>query len=662
MPHIKRLNMHLSNQIAAGEVVERPSSIVKELVENALDAGATDIAVHLEQGGCKTIVIQDDGTGMAKEDLPLALERHATSKITRVDDLQAIATLGFRGEALASIASVAQLILKSRFHEADQAWKTDNTMDARIVPDSLTQGTQIEVSDLFYNIPARKRFLKTDKTEFNHCLDVIKRLSLSHMDVSFRLTHNAKRVLNLPAIKTTEESTENGSNQFTSSTERIGSILGGDFIKHQILVEQTFQSFRLYGWISQPTFSRAQADQQFFFVNQRLVQDRLINHAVKQAYADVLYQNRQPVFVLYLGMPHDMVDVNVHPRKAEVRFRQNQLIHDFIRKSIKACLLAQRPGDLHGTSIDFQTTNQATKQVVQPDQLPDQPADKPEQFSQFSQQFLRQFPQRQSYSKQSQSAKISDYRSALSDIKPQTSVQEARAVYNQANQNPISQKHKLEPLKTEAQQTLNISTSDSETTDQSPYPLGFALAQIHGIYLLAENQQGIILVDVHAAHERITYEKLKQDYYQKQKIPSQQLLIPINISLTSQEAEQIKDKQTVLNALGIGFDCVTDKHLIIRAMPQILATSNMERLIKDIAADLISYPDSERIERAINAVLSTMACHHAVRANRRLTLEEMNQLLRQMETTQLSSQCNHGRPTWQQISLKELDKLFLRGR
>ena len=656
MPHIKRLTMHLSNQIAAGEVVERPSSIVKELVENALDAGATDIAVHLEQGGCKAIVIQDNGTGIAKEDLPLALERHATSKITRVDDLQAIATLGFRGEALASIASVARLVLKSRFHQADQAWKTDNSMDARVLPDSLTQGTQIEVSDLFYNIPARKRFLKTDKTEFNHCLEVIKRLSLSHMNVGFRLTHNGKKVLNLPAVKTSEESTENQSNQFKSSTERIGSILGGDFIKHQILVEQTFQSLRFCGWISQPVFSRAQADQQFFFVNKRLVQDKLINHAVKQAYADVLYQNRQPVFVLYLSMPHDMVDVNVHPRKAEVRFRQNQLIHDFIRKSIKACLLAQRPGNLHGssTSIDLQIR----KQGVQPDQ----PAEK------FSQQLPQQFPQRQSYGKPSESTGMESYRSALSDVKPQTSVQEARAVYN-----PTNQKHNLQPVETEAQQTLNISTlaSDSKTTEadqptqtshQSAYPLGFALAQIHGIYLLAENQQGIILVDVHAAHERITYEKLKQDYYQKQKIPSQQLLIPINISLTSQEADQIKDKQDMINALGIVFDCVTDKHLIIRAMPQILATSNMERLIKDIAADLISYPDSERLEQAINAVLSTMACHHAVRANRRLTLEEMNQLLRQIETTQLSSQCNHGRPTWQQISLKELDKLFLRGR
>ena len=681
---IRQLNIHLSNQIAAGEVVERPASIIKELVENALDAQAKSITIHLEQGGCKRMIVQDDGTGIPKEDLRLALERHATSKISSVDDLQSITTLGFRGEALASIASVASLCLKSRFHQANQAWCICNTPQAKILPDTLSTGTQVNINDLFYNIPARKRFLKTEKTELHHCLEIIKRLALSYPHVRFVCTHQGKNLFTFPAA---QDSMPAAISKDHGLQERIRFIFGEDFLQQHMPLLQASESMQLelYGWISQPTHSRAQADQQFFFVNQRLVQDRLISHAVKQAYADVLYQNRQPVFALYLRLPHDQVDVNVHPRKAEVRFRHTQSIHEFIRKSIKLCLAAYRPklsdplnqnphyavspkpGTASRLSATFSSIKVAPFHTASTDSTAsdtiDKAADNTPMDTQSNEPLLT-----------ASAKKPTGYFLPLDHDHANHKTEERTALYHtsesadippslQQNFQEQATKHGYTPHIDRESSAATALVSDACTADMhTEYPLGFAVAQLHGIYLLAENQQGLILVDIHAAHERITYEKLKQDYYQQQKIRAQELLIPINISLNQQEIALICDHLPLIKKLGLDIDKISNKHLIVRAVPHIFSSNHIEQLVQDIAADLSSHDHSERIAINVNTILSAMACHHAVRANRKLTLEEMNQLLRQIETTQLSGQCNHGRPTWKQISLSALDQMFLRGR
>lgn len=649
---IHRLDPLLANQIAAGEVVERPAAVVKELVENSLDAGATEIEISIEQGGLGLIKIRDNGSGISKEDLPLALHRHATSKISTVEDLENVLSLGFRGEALASISAVSRLTLTSAIAGEPSAWqiKSEGQVDnLEIIPAAHPIGTTIEVRDLFFNTPARRKFLRSDKTEFSHIETVVKRILLSRFDIAISLTHNQKSVVQ-SKIATTIQQQE----------ARVASICGDDFIQHALAIDSEAAGLRLWGWIGLPTLSRTQTDKQFFYVNGRVVRDKLLTHALRQAYDDVLMHGRHPVAVLFLELDPFGVDVNVHPTKHEVRFRESRLVHDFIRRSIQRVLAENSPqqqmarmgaterSDLLNTvpilnTSDFSIPQQGILSLSSNKIEPEK-----------NDTVYGANLAKASYSGAQSSEMSAYYERASAATKPQL-VEEQMAAYTTMH----AAADELTDQFT-AQHSINSETVEQSDSSEIP-PLGFALAQLKGIYILAENQHGLVIVDMHAAHERINYEKLKSQYATG-KIIAQTLLIPVTVSVTSQEADCAEEFSDIFSRLGLTVERHGESSLVVRHVPTLLQSADIAQLVKDVISDLITYENSERVESHMNELLASMACHGSVRANRPLTIPEMNQLLRDMEHTERSGQCNHGRPTWSQMSIAELDKLFLRGR
>ncbi len=616
MPRILLLSPRLANQIAAGEVVERPASVVKEVLENSLDAGATRVDIDVEAGGSKLIRIRDNGSGMAAEDLPLALARHATSKIASLEDLERVGSLGFRGEALASIGSVSRLTLTSNpaedSSEGSSAACEGREMDVQLKPAPHPRGTTVEVRDLFFNTPARRKFLRTEKTEFNHLEEVVKRLALSRFDVAFSLRHNGRVLHNLKPGHSQAE-----------RQRRVATVCGPAFMDQALYLETDLPPLRLWGWVGLPTFSRSQADLQYFFVNGRVIRDRLVAHAVKQAYRDVLYHGRHPAFVLYLELDPALVDVNVHPTKHEVRFRDGRTVHNFIFSSLHRALADVRPGGTpadaaagqgegaggelgEGMAVDI-ATGEITRQAglawgAQPPPV---------------------------------AAGFGAYRAPAGPAPGQAMEQ----VRDYGRLHPFPQ---------------------AGSEEEVP-PLGYALAQLKGIYILAENARGLVLVDMHAAHERITYERLKTARV-NEGIRSQPLLVPRAVAVSQREVQVAAEHAGLFQRLGMVVEVAGEESLVIRQIPVSLRDSDVEQLLRDVLADLIEFGSSDRIEVHLDDILSTMACHGSVRANRRLTIPEMNALLRDMEATERSGQCNHGRPTWTQLGIEELDKLFLRGR
>jgi len=594
---IHALPAHLVNQIAAGEVVERPASVIKELLENSLDAGARQIRVDIEQGGVKLIRVTDDGRGIAAEELALALSRHATSKLQALEDLERIDSMGFRGEALPAIASVSRLTLASRVAEADAAAEIDGSSEA-VRPSALPRGTLVTVRDLFFNTPARRKFLRTDKTEFGHVEQVVKRLALVHPEVTFALAHNGREVMHVAAAA-----------DRASHEKRLADLLGPAFVESALYVEHAAVNLRLRGWVARPTFSRSQADMQHFYVNRRMVRDKLVAHAIRQAYQDVLYHGRHPAYVLFLDIPPALVDVNVHPTKHEVRFREGRLVHDFLFRTLHQ-VLAEPAAAAVAEPATADTAGIAGDQ---------QPPARGELFKQQPGLSLR-------------SAGPAAYRAASAwQAPPQRDIAEPAG-------------------------PVNGSPSDSDG-----YPLGFAIAQLHGVYVLAQNQAGLVLIDMHAAHERITYEAFKRDLA-GEGITAQPLLVPVTVAVSRREADLAELHAETLDTLGVAVDRLGPESLVVRTLPALLRGTDAERLLRDVLADLVVHGTSERVREQINEVLGTMACHGSVRANRRLSQEEMNGLLRDIERTERSGQCNHGRPTWTQLDMAALDKLFLRGR
>lgn len=603
MQRINLLSQRLANQIAAGEVVERPASVVKELLENSLDAGADRIEIDVEQGGVKLLRIRDNGSGIHKDDMALALSRHATSKIAELEDLENISSLGFRGEALASISSVSRLTMTSRLASdtAATAWTVaveGQDMAAQLIPAAHPQGTTVEVRDLFFNTPARKKFLKTEKTEFDRIDEILKRVALSRFDAQFTLSHN-QRVIHklLPAISEQEKQ------------RRVGLVCGPAFVENAVAVEMEGPGLRLWGWVSLPTFSRSQADLQYFYVNGRVIRDKLVAHAVKQAYSDVLFHGRHPAYVLFLELPPTAVDVNVHPTKHEVRFRDSRLVHDFL----------------------FSSLNRALAKVTPAGRFESLPASSAEANT--------------LYTDNDAHYGFVGGQGALSLRAPSSNWQSG---YAQFPQNADRIKQQLDAY-------ARLNADDAEIP-----PLGYAIAQLHGIFILAQNKQGLIIVDMHAAHERITYERLKTACA-NEALKMQPLLVPLSIAISAAEAACAESQQEILMRLGIELERVAAESIIVRQVPSILRDANIEQLVRDVLSDIKEYGTSDRIQTHQDELLSTMACHGSVRANRLLTIPEMNALLRDMEATERSGQCNHGRPTWAFLSLADLDKLFLRG-
>lgn len=646
MSKIHKLSARLANQIAAGEVVERPASVVKELLENALDAGGRRVQVQVEAGGVKRILVRDDGVGMDKDDLPLSLSRHATSKIESLDDLEAVATLGFRGEALASISSVSRLELSSKTESSDQGWQVvteGRDMEARLSPVAHNRGTSVEVRDLFFNTPARRKFLRTEKTEFNHLEEVLKRQALSRFEVAFELTHNQKSVHNLrPASRLNEKE------------QRVAALCGKPFMENAIRIELEATGFKLWGWVAKPTFSRSQADLQYFFVNGRVIRDRLVTHAVKQAYRDVLYHGRHPAFVLYLELDPALVDVNVHPTKHEVRFRDGRMVHDFIFRGLHKALADIRPelppnqdggpqtdqGAINSPAFLNPSASLQNNQHSAPNFAPS--------YGPQSAMSLSGSPDSPNSGHQNNGATVgAGFGDHLSPQQQSGSIAEVMSHYKSLHPDQDS----FDSLQ---------ASSQAEQNSQE-YPLGFAVAQLHGVYILAQNINGLIVVDMHAAHERITYERMKTDFYQKG-IVSQPLLVPMNIAVSQKEADIAETSAEGLLKFGLRLERSGPESIIVRQVPVILQNVDVALLVRDLLSDMIEYGYSDQLEKAANELMSSMACHGSVRANRALTVPEMNALLRDMEATERSGQCNHGRPTWTALSMHDLDKLFLRGR
>ncbi len=614
MTRIALLSQRLANQIAAGEVVERPASVVKELLENCIDAGANRIDIDIEQGGTKLIRIRDNGSGIDKEDLGLALSRHATSKIANLDDLENIASLGFRGEALASICSVSrlELVSNSKNDPGENAWRVEaegQEMNTALSPASHPQGTTVEVRDLFFNTPARKKFLRTEKTEFTRLEEVVKRLALSRFDVAFSLRHNQRSIHHLQTAVTEQE-----------QQRRVALVCGPAFIENAIHIDIEASGLRLWGWVSLPTFSRSQADLQYFYVNGRIIRDKLVTHAVKQAYQDVLFHGRHPAFVLYLELQPALVDVNVHPTKHEVRFRDGRLVHDFLFRALHKALAGVRPEDRLVSQQDSagSTVDRDTGEMLAPAS-----AASMGEFSGQGRMSLSSAP----YGANSPSNSYGAFSSA-----------------NNAS----------------AQIAEQLQTYKELAEDEEVPPLGFAIAQLHGIYILAQNKQGLVVVDMHAAHERITYEHMKQAVA-NEGIRAQPLLVPVSIAVSQAEADCAEQEAQALLDLGLAVERVASESILVRQVPVILSSANIEQLVRDVLADVREHGSSERVSNYQDELLSTMACHGSVRANRQLTIPEMNALLRDMERTERSGQCNHGRPTWVLQSIDQLDKLFLRG-
>ncbi len=619
MARIHLLSPRLANQIAAGEVVERPSSVVKELLENSLDAGATHIEIDIENGGARAIRIRDNGQGIEKEDLALALSRHATSKIDSIDDLEAVSSLGFRGEALASIASVARVTLTANTESQNEGWKVEcegQDMQTRLEPSPHPTGCTVEVRDLFFNTPARRKFMRTEKTEFKHLEEVVKRLALSRFDVAFVLRHNQRVIHNLRAATTIQE-----------RERRAMMVCGSAFMENAVHLEMERAGLTLSGWVGLPAFSRSQADLQYFFVNGRVVKDKLVTHAVRQAYRDVLYHGRHPAYILFLEVDPALVDVNVHPTKHEVRFRDGRTVHDFLFSTLHRALAEVRPQDQLDQQANVRDINAVSETEM-----------------------MSQMHQQAPMNLQSATQSFSSYSPYAPNTPAAGQVQEQLSSYQQLHRGAVM----LDNLANGAV------VSENDEPQQVP-PLGFAVAQLHGIYILAENTQGLIVVDMHAAHERTTYEQLKQTF-DLQGVVAQPLLVPVSVAVSEREASCAEEYSQMFEQLGFVVERAGPESLLVRQVPSLLRNANSEQLVRDVLSDMLAQGSSDRIRTHINEILSSMACHGSVRANRKLTIPEMNGLLRQMEATERSGQCNHGRPTWTQMSMFELDKLFLRGR
>ena len=589
---IQVLSDELINQIAAGEVVERPASVIKELVENSLDAAAGRVEVELERGGCGSIFVRDNGSGIAAGEIGIALARHATSKIASLDDLERIATLGFRGEALPSIASVSRLTLISRSAGAEHAWSVavrDGELNSP-VPASHPPGTSVEVRDLFFNVPARRKFLRSEATEFQHVVRMMERLALSRFDVGFSLSHNGKSVWMLPPANLPAE-----------RLARVAKICGAEFAAHVLELRHDTENLRLSGWLALPTFSRSQSDLQFAFLNGRFVRDKLLAGAARLAYHDVLFNGRFPAYLLYLDLDPTLVDVNAHPQKLEVRFREPRRIHDFLFRTVERALADTRPTtDSAGSApLDWLTGSATYTQVPPPTQA----------------------------------------RFMLPESAPRSNVDTYRRYVEST--------------------VVDGTVADVARTDGAA-PLGYAVAQLHGVYILAQTADGMVLVDMHAAHERVMYEAMKN--LAKGQTAQQQLLVPEILQVTTAQAEAADAHAAEFAALGFVVTRLAPDQLALRAVPSLLAARDPASVVRDVLSDLVQTGQSRHVEESINHLLGTMACHAAVRAKRSLTLPEMNALLREMERTPRADQCNHGRPTWVRLSLNDLDRLFMRGR
>ena len=583
---IRQLPAHLVNQIAAGEVVERPASVVKELIENSLDAGARAVFVDLEGGGSKLIRVRDDGSGIVGDEVTLALARHATSKITDLADLDAIASLGFRGEALPSIASVARLTLRSRAAGADSAWQVE-AQDGALkdpVPCAHPAGTTVEVRDLFYNTPGRRRFLKSERTEYQHADKWLRRLALARPDVAFTVTHNGRNVLQLPAAADRD-----------GQRQRLALVCGDAFATQADFMEHDSDGLALAGWLASPTFNRSQPDLQFWYVNGRSIADRTLSHAVRHAYRDVMFHGRHPAYVLYLSIEPASVDANAHPAKHEVRFRDGRRVHGLVSQAIGQAIAAARPGsETRAPVTTFVRSAGLHAQVGMPLTAP-RPAE----------------------------------------------IREAIGLYRAAHGASAA------------------AAAPAPPTEETP-PLGFAIAQLAGIYILAENASGLVVVDMHAAHERIVYEKLKAAF-DDGALVRQPLLVPVSIEVSSREASLAEDSANAFERLGLVLARSGPVTIVVREVPALLRQADVEALVRDVLSDLAESGASDRLVQRRDELLATMACHHSMRAHRAMTVPEMNALLREMESTERSGQCNHGRPTWTSVSLAELDRLFLRG-
>lgn len=643
MNRIQVLDPQLTNQIAAGEVVERPASVVKELIENCLDAGAKRIDIDIEKGGMQLIRIRDDGHGIPKEDLVLALSRHATSKIQTLDDLERVLSFGFRGEALASISSVSRLSLASTAASETTGWQIKaegRDPETTFIPIAHPQGTTIEVCDLFFNTPARRKFLRTDATEFGHIEEVVRRIGLSCYDVAINLKHNQRLILQLKPA-----------NSLAEKEQRVAGICGAAFLENALHIDAQTDQLHLSGWVALPTFSRSQADLQYIYINGRMVRDKLFAHAVKQAYKDVLYQGRHPAFVLYLELDPLSVDVNAHPAKHEVRFRDSRLIYDFIFRSLHDALAETKPGANNQYHKQDQKNNYADQiATTQTNPITNHT------YAQTSQQA------------QNNLANTSGSTPKSQHILP-LQVREQMSAYQALHESPNNNENitpSITPLqqlpKSESAAVSNVENNKelSHQADTAP-PLGYALAQLHGVYILAQNTTGLVLVDMHAAHERIAYERMKKILH-GETITSQPLLVPISVKVNTKEAQCAEKHQELFKRCGLEINCISQDALIVRQIPALLHEADIAQLVRDLLADLLTHETTDRVQEQLQELLGTMACHSAVRANRKLTIAEMNALLRDMERTERSNQCNHGRPTWVQLNMNELDKLFLRGR
>ena len=650
---IQQLPDHLINQIAAGEVIDRPSSIVKELLENAIDAGATKIEIELETGGVRLIKIRDNGCGISVDELPIAMQRHATSKIASLEDLASVRSLGFRGEALSSIAAVSRTTITSRPQGQEHAQQISldfGSGEFDIKPAAHQIGTTVEVRDLFFNVPARRKFLRTDKTEYNHIEAAVRKIALAAWHVSFAVSHNGKQQLSLATPGGGDSSTGSEFGEPVSEVQkrgeaRVQGVLGSEFLRHALYFERPAETLSLSGWVAQPTFSRSQADMQYFYVNGRMVRDKTVTHAIKQAYSDLMYHSRQPAYVLYLEMDPREVDVNVHPGKLEVRFRDGRAVHGFLGGTIKSVLATTQSDQADTVSVDaveaVADTQEAAVHLRQSEavqhQAPlsfEQNTDRQGGTDRFMPQAFKNNP-----TFQNNRGNVGDQNGLYREL-----------MSSSGESTPIGNS------------TSNGSEAVAADEAASGFPpLGFAVAHLHGAFILSQSRDGLVMVDAHAAHERITYEHLKAQY-DAGAVRSQPLLLPVTVHVSEGEADLAEYHRDMFDTIAMHVDRRGPTELLIRSVPVELQKADAEKLLRDVLSDLAEFGHSDRLREEINKLLSTMACHGSVRANRALTQHEMNALLRDMERTPNSGQCNHGRPTWVELSVKELDALFMRGR
>lgn len=643
---IHTLDAALANQIAAGEVIERPSSVVKELLENSIDAGATELIIRVAQGGSTLIEIIDNGQGIHAEDLPLAVMRHATSKIQTAEDLHAIVSLGFRGEALASIAAVSRLTLTSSQDEQGVGYQVEVNGTAfdhqRIQAVAAQKGTHIRVQDLFFNVPARRKFLKKPTTEFNHIEEIVRRLALTHFDIRFVLEHNDNIRLNLPVA-------DSGELRY----QRVQQLLGQQFIQNAYWIDSDSINMRLSGWLGHPSDARAQADMQYVYVNGRIVKDKTISHALRMAYDGILHGHQHSSYLLFLEVDPENIDVNVHPTKHEIRFLNQREVHEFVRHYAKATL------------SQFQTASADLAQAMKSDHNSAENANHQSQ-PKYQEQFNLHRAALEQEPKLNQQLDVStDLMDEFQKSRPQAvqyySSQAQQPRYNNSAQLNNALKTYLAPLR-DGEIPQNTEIDDQALSSRvDEFPLGIAIAQLHGIYILAQNTEGLIIVDMHAAHERILLQQMKTAWDKPEFWTSQQLLIPKIVSITRMQATRVEDLQPQLQRLGLEIDQYGDDQVIVRGVPAILHKADFGNLIPELLNDLDPNDEARGLLQKRDELLAGMACHGAVRAHRQLSLSEMNALLRQMEQTEFASQCNHGRPTWRAFPLNQLDKLFARG-